>query len=368
MLQLVNAESRLTIAVLAMLAFFFGVVEAARPAARTLPPPKGKVFHGVTDTGDISGFTGFTEAVGRKPAVIQTFHPWGNSFDRSLPRWRQARARPMLHVTTRTDSGIEIITPLQIANGKGDDYLIRLNRAFKRARTPAYLRPMGEPNRCKNPYAGVDCAGRVRGGPYAFTHYRSAFRRIATIVRGGAKRGTINARLRRLGLPKVQKVNGVKKLPRSLPAAPVAMVWSPLPNGSPGMKANRPKSYWPGGRWVDWVGTTMDSRYSRWKFLKRFYRTWAVKKKKPMTLAEWWLHRDDPKFVKSVFRFVKRNSRARMMVFYQDFGNLNPYRLQNFPRARRTYTRKVALPLFPRFAPRFPRPWVEPPGGGITPK
>lgn len=365
--QSLRADSNYLVAVLVTLAFFFGVVEAAKPAARTLPPPKGKIFQGVTDTGEAEHFWDFARAVGRKPAVIHTFHPWGNSFRQALPRWRKTKARPMLHITTRTDAGAEIITPLQIANGKGDDYLLRLNRAFHNSRTPAYLRPMGEPNRCKNLYAGVDCSGSVRGGSYSFEYYRAAFRRIATIVRGGGKRGKINAKLRKIGLPKIQKVRGVKKLPRRIPGAAVSMVWSPLPDGAPGVYANRPKSYWPGSRWVDWVGTTFDSRYSNWKHLKRFYQTWAEGKDKPMVLAEWWLGGDDPRFVKRLFAFMKRHSKAKMMVFYQDFGSSNSFRIQNFPRARRAYSKMVDTPRFPRYAPRYPRPRMEPPDGGLTP-
>lgn len=329
---------------------------AGRADADLLKPPGKQIFFGVTDTGVGNDFRDFAQDVGKHPAVVQTFHPWGNSLHRALPRWKSIRARPMLHITTRADSGAELITPKQIALGKGDDYLIRLNHSLGTNRIRAYIRPLGEPNRCLNLYAGVDCSGRVRGGSYAYKWYRSAFRRIATIIRGGAKRGKINARLKKIGLPRISKPTRGATLPRVLPKAPVAMVWSPLPAGSPTVKANRPRNYWPGTDWVDWVATDFYSRYGNWGHLKKFYKKWAIGKKRPMALSEFGLWgQDKPGFIKKVFRFVRSRKQMRMMVYYQDFGTSNEFRIQNFPNARRTLKKFVSAKVFPKFAPYFPR-------------
>lgn len=324
-----------------------------------LKPPPGKIFFGVTDTGDASDFHDFSRAVGKRSPVIQTFHAWGNSWQKSLPRWRSLNARPMLHMTTRADDGEELITPKQIARGRGDDYLVRINTQSARRNLRIYLRPLGEPNRCLNYYAGVDCSGNVRGGSYAFKWYRSAFRRIAIITRGGAKRGFINARLKRIGLPKVQNVGEAKRLPRRLPKAPVSLVWSPLPAGSPTVRSNWPIKYWPGKKWVDWVGTDFYNRYNNWRHLGRFYKRWSWRKNKPMVLSEFGLWgKDGPGFIKRIMAFALRRSKVRMMIYYQDFGNSNSFRIQNFPRARRTLSRYLNKRKFPRYArgfPRFPR-------------
>ncbi len=327
-----------------------------RAQADLLKPPTGKVFFGVTDTGIGNDFRDFAQDVGKHPSVVQTFHPWGNTLHRAMPRWRAIRARPMLHITTRSDSGTELINPRQIALGKGDDYLLRLNRSLARNQMRAYIRPLGEPNRCLNYYAGVDCSGNVRGGSYAFKWYRSAFRRIAIIIRGGAKRGRINASLKKIGLPKVYKRSKSKTLPRILPKAPVAMVWSPLPAGSPTVKVNRPKNYWPGTDWVDWVATDFYSRYGNWKHLKKFYVKWSLGKRRPMALSEFGLWgKDKPGFIKKIFRFVKSRKQMRMMVYYQDFGTSNEFRIQNFPRGRKTLKKFISAEKFPRFAPYYPR-------------
>lgn len=324
--------------------------------AASLKPPPGKTFFGVTDTGEASGYREFARAVGARPAVIQTFHPWGNSLHKAMPRWRSIHARPMLHITTRADDGTELITPRQIALGRGDDYLLRLNRSLSRQKMRIYVRPLGEPNRCLNPYAGVDCSGNVRGGSYAFKWYRQAFRRIAIIVRGGAKRGTINASLRRIGLPKVRKQRKREKLPRILHAAPVATVWSPLPAGSPTVRVNRPSHYWPGKEWVNWVGTDFYNRYNNWRHLKRFYSRFSLGKNRPMALTEFGLWGSDgPGFVNRIFRFAHTRKQVRMMIYYQDFGSSNPFRIQNFPRARKVMRRKLGSARFPHFALGYPR-------------
>jgi hypothetical protein len=41
--------------------------------------------------------------------------------------------------------------------------------------------------------------------------------------------------------------------------------------------------------------------------------------------------RDDPTFVKRLFVWVRRHPRAKMLVYYQDFGAVNSFRIQNFP-------------------------------------
>ena len=351
-----------------LLIAFLGMTAKA-DAGPALKPPGKQVFFGVTDTGEAGDYRSFARAVGKRPAVIQTFHPWGNTLDKALPRWRSVRARPMLHITTKADDGTELITPRSIALGRGDDYLLKLNRVLGRQKVRTYIRPMGEPNRCLNPYAGVDCSGNVRGGDYSFSWYRSAFRRIAVIVRGGGKRRSISAKLKRIGLPKIRRLTRTP-LPRRLEAAPVSMVWSPLPAGSPIVKANYPASYWPGRRWVDWVATDFYSRYNNWNHLDRFYSKWSRQRKLPMALTEWGLWGEDsPGFVNRLFRFVRSHKRLRMLVYYQDFGSSNLFRIQNFPRSERVLRGHLDRNIFPRFAPLFPRVIKRPadrPGGGIT--
>src|SRR4051812_19848514 len=141
---------------------------AATAGAGLLEPPGKKVWFGISDTGDPADFGAFSTAVSKHPAVIESFRTWGSDFPDSIQRWQTARARPMIHITTADNNdGHEIITPRGIAQGGGDEYLARLNRLFYEKEMRAYVRPLGEPNRCLNVYAAYDCGGGARDAAHA---------------------------------------------------------------------------------------------------------------------------------------------------------------------------------------------------------
>ncbi|MGH3368755.1 MAG: hypothetical protein ACRDPR_02025, partial [Nocardioidaceae bacterium] len=118
----------------------------------------------MSDRGSATEFKEFADAVGKHPAVLQTFHPWGNGLNQAIPRWQQLRVRPMLHISTMDDQTLgELITPQSIAQGAGDNYLLRLNSTFAETGTPTYVRPLGEANRCLNAWSAVTCGGSARG-------------------------------------------------------------------------------------------------------------------------------------------------------------------------------------------------------------
>jgi hypothetical protein len=347
-------RSRLRIGITAVAAALC-LLGATRASGELLNTPPGQVFFGVTDTGEIEDFQAFADSVGKHPAVIETFHPWGNNLHFAIPRWGQAQARPMLHISTVDDqTGGEIITPRGIALAGSDDYPIRLNSSFATRGIRAYIRPLGEVNRCLNAWAAYTCDGSLRSVEHKPYWYKQAFRRIAIIVRGGGTLADINARLAAIGLPALDRrtKNGLE--PDALPLAPVSMVWSPLPGGSPATKRNRPIRFYPGGQYVDWVGTDIYSKYPVWKTLTRFYRIKAFRRK-PFSLTEWGVSAgDDPKFVKKVFRWVREHRRTKMLIYYQDFGPSNTYRIQNYPRSRAVIARALRQAKFPALPPNPP--------------
>ncbi len=339
-----------------------GLVGTASASWRPFKPPGNEAFFGVTDTGEASGFTSFADSIGKHPALIETYHPWGNSLHQSIPRWESVKARPILHISTVEGDGSEVLTPRGIALGKGDEYLLRLNRSFARHGFPAYIRPLGEPNRCLNAYAGVDCGGSKRASRYSPKWYRQAFRRMYILLHGGGPRSGINTKLKRLGLPGMRRPGGPE--PRQLPAAPVALIWSPLPAGSPAVAVNRPAHYFPGRRYVDWVGTDFYSRYPYWKDLKHFYARFAKRYHKPFALTEWGVWgSDSPTFVRRLFSFAHRHRHTRMLVYYQDFGSSNSFRIQNYPGSLSVLRRRLASRRFPGVAPHPPE--QEPSRGGV---
>jgi hypothetical protein len=324
---------------------------ASKAPALTLVPPKPNVLFGISDRGTTLEFNEFTELMAKHPALLQTFHPWGNSLNAAYERWRETATRPILHISTADDQTLaELITPAQIALGYGDDYLLQLNDFFAKRGLPAYIRPLGEPNRCLNAWSAVDCEGNQRGGEHTTGWYKQAFRRISTIVRGAGTLEQVNATLAEIGLPPISRTKGPP--PTSLPAAPVSIVWSPLPGGSPRVKGNFPGNYWPGARWVDWVGTDFYSNYPVWKDLNRFYAgvQW---KRKPVAITEWAVAgEDDPRFVKQLIAWAVKRPRIRMLVYYTGFGTAaeNPYDLSHYPRTINTLRLKIRRPTFLQYA------------------
>lgn len=349
-----------TLAVTAALA----LAAAAPASAGLLQPSREKTFFGLTDSGVTSQFGEFTELVGKHPAVIETFRPWGGDLGGSIKRWQSALARPILHISTADPvDGQQIITPRGIALGKGDDYLIYLNQLFWSRAMRAYLRPLGEPNRCLNAYAAYECDGKsLKAGYQSPYWYRQAFRRMYVVLHGGGSLAEIDGRLAGAGLPPLSSASG--QLPGGLPQAPIAVIWSPLPAGSPETKQNLPGNFYPGSAYVDWVGTDFYSDYPDWKSLTGFYLRFAAHARKPFTLTEWGVDgSDDSRFVQRLFAWVRRHPRCRMLVYYQDFGSASSFRLQNYPASVAVVRRKLSSPSFPEYAFEPPQPPPPPPGG-----
>ena len=331
------------------LALVLTALFAAPAAAQSLVPPKPDVLLGVSDRGTATEFNEFASLTGKHPALLETFHPWGNSVNEAYERWRETGTRPILHISTQDDQTLaELITPEQIALGYGDDYLLQLNTFFAERGLPAYIRPLGEPNRCLNAWSAVYCDGTQRGGEHTSGWYKQAFRRIVAIVRGGQSLEGVNATLAEIGLPPVNRTKGPP--PTSLPAAPVSIIWSPLPGGSPRVKGNFPGNYWPGSRWVDWVGTDFYSQYPVWKDLGRFYEgvQW---KGKPVSITEWAVSgKDEPKFVKQLVSWIVKRPRVRMLVYYQGFGKGNTYDLNLYPETAKVLRHKIRRSNFLPYA------------------
>jgi hypothetical protein len=341
---MLRARRLRAVAVVAVLAAALWAPAGA--AAVSLVPPKPDVFLGVSDRGTTAEFEQFTALTGKHPALLETFHPWGNSLNEAYERWRETGTRPILHISTEDDQTLaELITPEQIALGYGDDYLLQLNDFFASHGLPAYIRPLGEPNRCLNAWSAVECDGAQKGGEHTTGWYKQAFRRIVTIVRGGQSLEGINATLASIGLPPVNRTKGLP--PKELPAAPVSIIWSTLPGGSPRVKGNFPGNYWPGRRWVDWVGTDFYSQYPVWRDLNRFYagKQWRGK---PIGITEWASYgEDEPRFVKQIVAWTVKHPRVRMLVYYNGFGaSGNPYDLNLYPRTANTLRLKIRRPNF----------------------
>ena len=311
-------------------------------SAETLLPPRGKVFHGGTGGYTPGHIDAFARRSGRAPAVYQFFFtpPWRTAAERDL-NWEERLlavaagrgARPMFHLSTaRGGTGGSVITPGEIARGGGDRYLLALNAMLARFGRPAYLRVMAEMNNFNNPYSAFGARGRPRSPSHSTRSFRAAWRRIALIVRGGEV-AAIDGRLRRLRLPPVRTAATELARPR------VALLWVPFCAGLPHRRGNGPGAYWPGGGYVDWVGTDFFANSPNFRCLGRFYRDrrW---RSKPFVFGEWALWgREDPGFVRRLYRWVGSHRRVRMVVYNQ--GALLKPLLRLRPRSARELRRQL---------------------------
>lgn len=311
-------------------------------SADALLPPAGHVFAGVSGGYDSASFQ---QQTGRHPAVFQFFSSFGGSMDYMFNGAEASRSRLMIHISTlRADR--EVVTPRGIATGAEDGYLVRLNRRIAEAGRPVYIRLMAEMDGHWNPYCAFDASGRSRGPAHTTAWFRRAWRRTVIIVRGGPV-AEIDAKLRAEHLPPLDTAAGELARPQ------VAFLWVPQVAGAPDTRANSPRAYWPGSKYVDWVGTDFYSSFPNFAGLERFYGAFPGK---PFSFAEWPLWgRDDPGFVHRLFAWSRSHRRVRMMLYNQGVRNAGPFRLSHYPRSRSALASELRAPRFSEFAPEYRR-------------
>jgi beta-mannanase len=129
-----------------------------------------------------------------------------------------------------------------------------------------------------------------------------------------------------------------------LPTPDVAMLWVPQTAGTPNIAANSARAYWPGGSYVDWVGTDFYSRFPNFAGLDRFY---AEFRGKPFVFGEWAMWGgDNPGFVDQLFNWINRHPRVRMALYNQGMKADAPFRLSGFPRSKAVIRRHLRAPRF----------------------
>ena len=318
---------------------------AAASAASFLPPAE-KIYWGGQGGYSQAHIRDFAQQSGKHPAVFNYFISWRSSessFHWLSYRLADARAQntaAMLSVAPE-DTGL---TPRDLAQGKGDAFLLGLNRLLAEHGRVVFLRPLSEMNNANNPYAPYDLSGRSRGPANAAGQLRNAWRRLALITRGGAV-AAIDAKLRRLHMPAVR--TAAAELPRSA----VALMWVPLSFGNPEIARNHPRHFWPGAQYVDWVGTTWYSPYKASQAMHSFY-SYPLWRKKPFAFPEWGIWgRDDPGFVRQFFGFVKTHPRVRMAVYYQSALLKSEFRLSTHPGSRAALRQAMRWPRLTGVAP-----------------
>jgi hypothetical protein len=333
------------------------MLPAGAASAATFAPPKGKIFAGVSDTGSKRHYFEFTAEVGRHVPVMQSFEAWGGILNESKRRWKRTETRGMLSISTSPCyQCAEVISPQAIRQGFGDAYLLRLNEFLAEWGKPTYIRLLPEMNGYWNPYGAFNSDGSSRGFSHKTKQFRKAWKRVVLIARGG-RRGRINRSLRRQRMPKIRRG---RKVPRRLPRTKASFLWVPQTHGSPGIRKNRPAAYWPGRRYVDWVGADIYGKFPNFAGLERLYRS---RKRVPFVIGEWapW-DVDSPGFTNALHEWVESHRRAKMLVYYQGFGENNPFMIQRYPASADALASQLDNRRYKRFAPDSRR--KKKPGGG----
>jgi hypothetical protein len=194
---------------------------------------------------------------------------------------------------------------------------------------------MAEMNQTNNAYSAFNPDGSSRGPSHSTKAFRAAWRRTALILRGGPV-AALNQRLKAFGQRSVRGVAASEALPKPQ----VDMLWVPQTRGSPDIAANMPRRYWPGAKYVDWVGTDFYSRFPRFDWLEDFY---AEFRNKPFAFGEWALWgADDPAFVRRFFDWVRGHERVELVMYNQGGDAGGVFRLSHYPRARAEIERQLA--------------------------
>jgi hypothetical protein len=229
------------------------------------------------------------------------------------------------------------LTSHDVAQGRGDSWLAEVNQAVAAHGGLVYVRPFPEMNGHWNAYCAYNQDGSSRGASNSTAAFKKAFARVYLIVHGGPA-GTLNAKLRRLGLPPAR----TGELATS-PVSRVRVVWNPQGYGSPDVSGNSAAAYYPGDAYVDVVANDLYNinHSAAWDANDQLY---AAHPNKPYAIAEWanWGF-DDPAFVARMVDFVRTHRRVELLAYYNGRPN-SPWDIARQPRSRAAY-RKLVVPI-----------------------
>jgi hypothetical protein len=304
-------------------------------------PPRGEVLAGETGASPFE----FQEQVGKHGSVFGFFGSWGGEFASLLGYVESLHARLLLHLSTDVGYGSaagQEISPSEIAKGLGDHYLLSLCNELARSTVPVYLALLPEMNQTNNAYSAFNPNGSSRGPSNSTDAFRQAWRRTVLILRGGSV-ANINRRLHSLDLPPLSTTLAI------LPRPKVSFLWAPQTAGTPDIPANSPAAYFPGGAYVDIVGTDFYSAFPNFAGLESLYRAYPGK---AFGFNEWAMWKDgDPGFVSQLFGFVRTHRRVALMVYNEGLTPGGPFRLTRFPAATAEIRRQLSSSRFLAYPP-----------------
>ncbi|MGD0167711.1 MAG: hypothetical protein ABSC51_10580 [Gaiellaceae bacterium] len=220
-------------------------------------------------------------------------------------------------VITLSPSGL---SSAAIAKGAADSTLVEQAQIMNDFGGAVWVRPMPEMNGHWSPWCAVSTGGRSRGAAYSARAFVRAFRRIAIIMRGGSS-AELNGKLAQAGLPPLGAgtltgaANSSGAASGTSASGRVKLLWNPQGEGSPNVKGNRPRDYWPGAAYVDYVGNDLYEIGGKasWSAMDALYGAF----RKPYVVAEWapWGY-DSPRFADHMFSWARSHARTIGLIYF----------------------------------------------------
>ena len=292
------------------------------------PPPRRQVYWGAYASGvpfRQSSLTGLTRRAGRRPAIVMWYQDWSGNFPaQSAARLAHLGIVPMITwepwKPPRVAGSPATIQPryrlARITAGAFDRYLTRYAREIERYGGPVMLRPFHEMDGNWYPWGGTANGNRPHDFVPAWRHVHDLFTRL-----------------------------GVHN---------VTWVWSLNATSVPLRRDNTPREYWPGARYVDWIGLSgfnfgRSRSFGSWVSfntlfrariaqLRRYHRPIAITE-----IASVEVGGDKAAWIRQTFSQLRRSPLVRALIWYdhRDAG-LQDWRIRSSRAAQAAFRHAVA--------------------------
>jgi mannan endo-1,4-beta-mannosidase len=305
-------------------------VVASAPAGGKVPaPPRGSVYWGAFAPGvpyALDALKGAERRAGRRPAIALWYQDWaGGSFPAAAAA-RLARLGVVPMITWepwRAPLAAGTLTVNQpryrlarIAAGAFDGYIRRYALAVRRYGGAVMLRPFHEMDGFWYPWGGTVNRNTPAQFIAAWRHVHDVFTRL-----------------------------GVDN---------VTWVWSVNAGSVPNRAGNLPRDYWPGGRYVDWIGISgfnwgRARSFGSWISFDTIYRrriAVLLRYHRPIALTEIAAPEvggDKATWIAQTFARLSHYPRVRALIWYDKRDSrLEDWRIQSSPAAQAAFARAVA--------------------------
>jgi mannan endo-1,4-beta-mannosidase len=303
---------------------------AAAADGKVTAPPRGFVYWGVFTPGTphlLGPLIAAEQRAGRRPAIALWYQAWaGRPAFPAAAAGRLARIGLVPMITWEPWRAPRVAGTLavhqsryrlsRIAAGAFDDYLRRYALAVRRYARPVMLRPFHEMDGDWYPWGGTVNGNRPAEFVAAWRHIHDVFTRVG--------------------------------------ADNVTWVWSVNAGSVPNRSGNQPKDYWPGGRYVDWIGISgfnwgAARNFGGWMSFDRIYRSRIgvlLRYHRPIALTEIAAPEvggDKAAWITATFARLAHYPRVRAVIWYDKRDSkLEDWRIQSSAKARAAFARAVA--------------------------